>query len=101
MTVRVYYLDTEIVNGTEKVLGESIIKNAILEVEGKQRKLTMDTTTTQHSALKAVATSSRSATPEEAARLQALDFTPPTKSLDQEVAELKTRITTLENAKVV
>lgn len=99
MTVRVYYLDTELIDGVEKVKGEAVISNAILEIEGTQRKLTMDTTTAQHDALKKLAASSRLAYPQEQAALQACDFTPPPPNLQLQVDELKARITTLEAAK--
>lgn len=99
MTIRVYYLDIETINGVDKVKGESIISNAILEIEGTQRKLTMDTTTAQDTALKTLAASSRLAFPQEQAALQACDFTPPPPSLQSQVDELKTRLTTLEAIK--
>lgn len=99
MTIRVYYLDTETIDGVEHVKGEAVITNAILEIEGTQRKLIMDTTPTQHDALRKLAASNRLAYPQEQAALQACDFTPPPPSLQSQVDELKARLTTLEAAK--
>ena len=99
MTVRVYYLDTEIIDGVERVKGEEHIHDALLEVEGTQRKLVMDTTSEEHDALKKLAASSRLAYPQEQVALQAFPFPPATPSLQQQLDELKARLDALETAR--
>ena len=98
MTVRAYYLETETIDGTDRMIGESIITNALVQSEDNLRKVNMDTTTTQHNALKAVAKSNRTAYPEEEAELRKTLFPTPTPSLQQQVDDLKVRVTTLEAA---
>jgi len=100
MTVRVYYLETEIVDGTEKVKGESIISRAILEKEEQQYKLIMDTSPEQDTALQALATSTRLAYPEEEAAYAKFlaDFPEDAEQRDlaQEIDELQQRVSALE-----
>ena len=75
--IRVYYLDTIIINQTEVVVGSEYIHQAILSVEGTLRKLIQDTTDVEHSALASLAESWRDATPQEIAALDALPAVPP------------------------
>lgn len=101
MTVRVYYLETEIIDGTERIKGSQYIKNAIVDIEGMQRKVIMDTTTVTHNILKALAASSRTAYPEEQKAFAAVDFTPPPPSpLEQKVQDIETRLAAVEKARV-
>jgi len=63
--IRVYYLETEMIDGAEKPKGIEYIHHAILEVEGMLRKLIQDTTDEEHNGLIAVANTWREATQEE------------------------------------
>lgn len=100
MTVKIYLLDKETIDGVEQPRGIEHISNAILDVEGTQFKLTMDTTVEQGKALAALAVSTRQPTPDELQRYQAEDFTPPETDIHQEIDELKARIDALESARV-
>lgn len=96
MTVRVYYLETETIDGTERIKGSQYIKNAIAEIEGTERKVIMDTDANTHDALKALAAKVRTALPEEQQALAALDFTPsPPSPLEQRVAALEIKLASL------
>jgi len=72
MAVKTYYLETEIINGTERVKGIDYIHHAILEIEGTKRKLIMDTTADEDSALSALALEVREPTAEELDAFNAL-----------------------------
>ena len=101
MTVRVYYLKTEIIDGTERIKGSQYIKNAIVDIEGMRHKVTMDTDTNTHTALKALAACSRTAYPKEQQALAAVDFTPPPPSpMEQKIADLETRLAAVEKTNV-
>ena len=39
MTIRVYYLETETIDGTDRMIGESIITNALVQSEDNLRKV--------------------------------------------------------------
>ena len=69
---RVYYLGIERIDKVEVVKGAAFIHDAILGIEGTQRKLIQDTTQAEHDGLISVATSWREATQEEIAQLAML-----------------------------
>ncbi len=96
MTIRVYYLDTRIIDGVQHVDGEQYIDRALLEVEGTQRKLIMDTSSEQHDSLKNLATSHRLAYPQEEAALRNCIFLDTTPGLESQVAELRSKVAAVE-----
>lgn len=65
--IRVYFLPVETIDGTEQVAGIEWIHDALLECteDPNIRKLTQDTTQTEHDGLVAVAIAWRDATQEE------------------------------------
>lgn len=67
--IRVYYLETELVDGAEVVKGSEFIHHALLSIEGSLRKLLQDTTEAEHTGLITVAESWREATEDEAQQL--------------------------------
>jgi len=74
MAVKVYYLETEIIDDTERVKGINHIHHAILEIEGTRRKLIMDPTADEDSALSALALEVREPTAEELDAFNALEL---------------------------
>lgn len=70
--VRIYYLETEIIDNAEVVKGIEYIHGGVLGVEGILRKLTQDTTEDEHNGLAAIAVSWREATADEILQLEAI-----------------------------
>lgn len=71
--IRVYLLPVEIATGTDSVAGIDLIHDALLECteDASIRKLTQDTTQTEHDGLVAMATSWRDADQDEIDRFNA------------------------------
>ena len=65
--IRVYFLPVVTINGTEQVAGSEFIHDALLEciASSDVRKLIMDTTSSEHDQLKALAIEYRGATKKE------------------------------------
>ena len=97
--IRVYYLGTEIVNKAECPRGIDYIHDAILGIEGTQRKLTQDTTEEEHTGLIAVADSWRDADEKEINQLNDMKAslpTEPARDILKEIDELKASINLFE-----
>lgn len=72
--IRVYYLQTELIDGVETVLGIEHIHHAILEVEGSLRKLIQNTTEEEYNALILLADTWREASIVERQQFQDTEF---------------------------
>ena len=97
--LKVYYLKTEVTDGTEYVKGHQFVHHAIVEVEGNLRKLIQDTTPEEDSALTALASKVREPTTEEKSRFQAFLLelpSEPARDLIKEIDALRLRIEALE-----
>lgn len=75
--IKVYYLETQRIDNTDTIKGTDYIHNAILQQEDTLRKLIQDTTDNEHTSLLAACVTSRAATNDEIAQLQAFLATIP------------------------
>ena len=99
MTIRVYYLEVERIENTEKVRGIEYIHNAILECSEKPnvRKLIQDTIEAEHTALSALALEVRKPTPQEIEAFNTLPIpSPPARDLAKELDKLTEKVKKLE-----
>lgn len=89
--IRIYYLETELIDNTEVVKGAQYIHNAWLGIEDSLRKLIQDTTDAEHTGLIALAVSWREPTTEEIAIFNGLPppVSPEELLADQRMAELR------------
>jgi hypothetical protein len=93
--IKVYYLKTERIEGTDTVEGIQFIHYAVLGVEGVLRKLIQDTTVAEDTGLSAVAVETRKATAGEIAQLEsskAMMSGEPARNLLAEMDELKAKV---------
>lgn len=60
--IRVYYLDTQITDNIESIIGQQYIHHALIDMEGTLRKVIQNTSDKEHNALIALAFSWREPT---------------------------------------
>lgn len=98
--LRVYYLQTELIDGVETVLGIEHIRHAILETEDSLRKLIQDTIEEEHNALILLADTWREASTVEQQQFQLAEFpdlTPPPVFVPENPAHgIEQRLTNVE-----
>jgi len=101
--IKTYFLPVNRIDNVETVAGMEYIHNAVLGVEGTERKLIQDTTPEEDFFLSTLSSMSREATDEEKAELEnmLLEFppSPPYRDLVAEVDKLKAEILELKKKK--
>ena len=100
MSIRIYFLDTDIVQGTSVVRGIQYIHNAVLDVEGTLYKLIQNTTDAEHISLSKLAESWRESSDKEIKQFKDTpnihDIPESVRDLAKEIDELKTKVAILE-----
>jgi len=94
MMIKVYYLPVERIENVDQVKGIEYIHNAILECteEPMVRKLIMDTTPDENTALSALAIEVRDPTLEETSAFEALPTPTPARDLAAEIDDIKAKL---------
>jgi len=92
--IKVYMLPVERVDNIDKIKGEEYIHNAILECteEPMVRKLIMDTTPDEDTALSALAIEARDPTQVEIDAYNALEIPTPARDLAAEIDDMRAKL---------